>query len=86
MVYLGSVWQLKKRLGTADLIMQDVNQNPKKFNLSDKDFRALFNKKEVYAIFESMQWLVRNQLDALSRTQSANQKIIETLTAMQNEK
>jgi len=85
MVYLGSVWQFRKRLGTTDLVMLDEGHYPKKFTFSDTDFRAMFNEKEVYATFESMQWLVRNQLDALTRAKESNQKIRNALTTLQNE-
>lgn len=85
MVYLGSVWQFRKQLGTTDLLMQDEDNYPKKFEFSDTDFRAMFNEKEMYATYESMQWLVRNQLDALIRAKEANQKILNTLIRLQKE-
>ncbi|MDT0605992.1 DUF6090 family protein [Croceitalea rosinachiae] len=85
MVYLGSVWEFRKKLGSTNLIMKNMGVYPKDFELNDTDFRAVFKEKETYATFESMQWLVRNQWEALNRAQMANKAIMETLTSMQNQ-
>ncbi|WP_343487114.1 DUF6090 family protein [Allomuricauda sp. d1] len=82
MVYLGSVSNLRKKLGSAKIIMKNEEDYPKEFELSEEDFMNLFKEKEVYSTFESMQWLVRNQLEALKRAKTANNQIIAVLTEM----
>nr|WP_297912035.1 DUF6090 family protein [uncultured Allomuricauda sp.] len=79
MVYLGNVWQFRKKLGSTRLFMKDMGPLPKEFDLADKDFYNLITEKEVFATFESMQWLIRNQYDALHRARTANQQIIALL-------
>ena len=79
MVYLGSVSNFRNRLGSAKMIMQYAEDYPAEFEFTEADFMALFMEKEVYATFESMQWLVRNQIEALQRAKEANDKIMSIL-------
>ncbi len=82
MVYLGSVWQFRQKLGSTRIFMENMGNYPKRFELSDDEFYRLLLEKDVYATFESMQWLVRNQYDALYRAHEANTKIISILEGL----
>ncbi len=84
MVYLGSVWEFRKRLGSTKLIMQNPKTYPTAFEMTDQEFRAMLEEKEIYAAFESMQWLIRNQWEALNRAKNTNMDIMEILETMQN--
>ncbi len=79
MVYLGSVWQFRKKVGSTRMFMKNMGQYPATFEVSDIEFFKLLQKKETYATYESMQWLIRNQYEALLRADEANQKIIGLL-------
>ncbi len=79
MVYLGNVWELRKKLGSANLLVQNMGPYPSTFDLTKEEFWNLIHQKEVYATFESMQWLVRNQIEALQRAKEANDQITALL-------
>ncbi|MEN1785609.1 MAG: DUF6090 family protein [Bacteroidota bacterium] len=83
MVYLGNVWQLRKQLGSTKLMLPELGAYPNRFEQDDTQLQAFFEAREVYATFESMQWLVQNQVDALNRAKTANHQILATLKALQ---
>ncbi|WP_350284334.1 DUF6090 family protein [uncultured Croceitalea sp.] len=78
-VYLGSVWELRKKLGTAKTLITELGDYPESYKPSNEEFIDLFYNKETYATFESMQWLIRNQLEALNRAKTANDSILRLL-------
>ena len=84
MVYMGSVWKFREKLGSTRLFMTQMGQYPERFALSDDAFYAVLREKDTYATFESMQWLVRNQWEALNRAHLANQTIIDLLQNLQS--
>ncbi|MEM9076156.1 MAG: DUF6090 family protein [Bacteroidota bacterium] len=79
MVYLGSVWEFRKKLGSTRMFMKGMGMYPSAFDLTDEGFYMTLREKETFATFESMQWLVRNQYESLVRADDANQKIINLL-------
>ncbi|TAI49230.1 DUF6090 family protein [Flagellimonas allohymeniacidonis] len=79
MVYLGSVWKFRQKLGSTRIFMKNMGDYPKRFGLSDDEFYQSLLEKDVYATFESMQWLIRNQYEALYRANEANARIIDIL-------
>ena len=79
MVYLGSVWEFRKKIGSTRMFMKDMGTYPTKFTLSDEDFYQMLREKETFATFESMQWLLRNQYESLLRADDANKKILDIL-------
>nr|WP_299337632.1 DUF6090 family protein [Allomuricauda sp.] len=85
MVYLGSVWEFRQKLGSARIFMRSMGNYPDRFNLSDNEFYEFLMGKEVFATFESMQWLIRNQYDALYRANEANQRILGILNGLAKE-
>ncbi|WP_435622802.1 DUF6090 family protein [Flagellimonas sp.] len=85
MVYLGNVWEFRKKLGSTRIFMNGMGFYPTSFELSNEDFYQLLQEKETFATFESMQWLIRNQYDALLRADDANQKILKYIKNMLNE-
>ena len=64
--------------------MTQMGKYPERFALADDAFYALLREKDTYATFESMQWLVRNQWEALNRAHQANQTIIDLLQNLQS--
>ncbi|WP_422860313.1 DUF6090 family protein [Flagellimonas sp. S174] len=86
MVYLGSIWEFRKKLGSTRMFMKNMGSYPASFDVSDEEFFRLLQEKETFATFENMQWLVRNQYDALRRADDANIQILELLqTALKEE-
>ena len=84
MMFLGSFWDVRKKLGS----LHSIDHNPgdyfesSTYLLSDKEYRAFIAQPDVYAAFENMQWIFRNELDNLLRARDAADTILSVLKSL----
>jgi hypothetical protein len=79
MMFGGSFWEVRKRLGSLHGIVTDDYYRPKIFARTVEQYRAFFTEPEVYAAFENMQWIYRNEFEILSDAEKLTEKILKTL-------
>jgi hypothetical protein len=80
-----SLPKLREKLGSVHTLFDlpaDKYYLPKIFELSDEEFFRFIGQKEVYGIFESRQWLLRNHETAFTNLKEAAEKILARLKAL----
>ena len=81
MVYKGSHWELRKKLGANYLLLLETKEYapPERFKLPEEEMRAYLLSKEFYATFENMHWIQRNIYRALHRLNELDSTINQRL-------
>ena len=82
MVYLGNVWDLRKKLGSLNImqaLMVNVDPHPPGFRFNDSEIRQFLFDKETFAAIESMYWINRNILRSILSMQEVNSSILNKI-------
>ena len=79
MMFLGSFWEVRRQLGSLHHISDPGYFQPEAFALSDQEYREFFALPKVYAAFENMQWIYRNELEILTAAHELTETILRTL-------
>lgn len=77
--YLGATWELRRQIGTLDLLQREPAAYPTSFRRSDAELRRLMTSPEVFASIETVLTANRNIRSGLLRMQDAASDIISIL-------
>ena len=76
LMFKGSVWEIRKKLGSIELLKSNRKKIPKEFELSNQEFRELIKQKWFYAAYENQAWVQKNMLNSLKNIDTALKKIL----------
>ena len=80
--FTGSFWELRKKLGSLDLIFGTSSIMPKSHSMADSEYRKLLAENEVYAVIEN-RWKImsrmKGNLDDLTEVTEQILTALETL-------
>ena len=79
LMFRGSFWEVRKRLGSLHNLVLDDYYRPQIFSRTVDQYQTFFTEPEVYAAFENMQWIYRNEHEILSAAKELTEKILNTL-------
>ena len=82
MVYLGSWWEIRKKLGSLHAIGNRPFFLPERFELTETEYKEFISQKEVYAAFENMQWIYRNYITVLLDLENKVRNVLHELNHM----
>lgn len=84
MMYLGSFWEVRKMLGSLHSIDDNPNnqfESPT-YSLYDQEYRTFLAQPEVYAAFENMHWIYRDEYENLERAEESANEILAILDTL----
>ena len=79
MVYTGSHWEMRKKLGSFDLVWDD--QDPA-FTKDEQAIKKLLLSKEFYAASENMLWIQRNLHESHVAQRELNDSILDRIDSL----
>ena len=82
MMYLGSWWEIRKKLGSLHALAKMDYFLPKDYKLSDTEYRHFVAQKEIYAAFENMQWIYRNTQVSLIDLNKKSKNVLDELNKL----
>jgi hypothetical protein len=77
-----SLPELRRIVGSVHILFEKEFYKPKMFELSDEEFFEVIRQKEVYGIFETREWIMRNHAETLIQMEAVSGKILARLKAL----
>ena len=81
-MYLGSWWEIRKKLGSLHALGKMDFFLPDNYKLSDAEYRHFIAQKEIYAAFENMQWIYRNTKVSLIDLNEKSNNVLDELNKL----
>ena len=81
--FRGSIWELRRKLGSLAVVAEPPDKYPSRFELSDAELRELYASPGVYALVENMGQLHREIRAQLRTMKEAADKIAMELQKFQ---
>jgi len=77
--YMGAIWELRRSLGTATVLVPGFGSTSSRFQLGDQAFNELVTEPQVYAAVEAVRAIHFNQRRTLQRMEEASTRVLELL-------
>ena len=81
--FIGEVAELRQNLGSLRILTRIQLPKPEVFSVSDLEYRKIFSRKDVYAIFESKRSLRGRQHSDLKNMKEITEQILTALEALE---
>lgn len=77
--YLGSVWHLRREIGSSTILSYDPDENLGRLQLSEAELRELYSSKLLFAVVENVTLINMNKQRALENMKLASRDILNAL-------
>ena len=79
MYYNGSGWELRKEIGTSEILTTPNEMLPQKFRVSEKEFWEIISRPSTFATLDNSLQMKVNRIDYMNRINNGMTEVIEFL-------